>query len=795
MQKTAPAPELRFQIKGLHCAGCVSTVETALTKTPGVAAASVNLATESALVTIAPEKAADADQITGDAVRSVHNAGYEAVPIIERPRPGPPSTPDISAGSVATAGESVAAHHAVGTPGGAEMASGDPQSVAESQRDTELRTQRNRLIAAALLGLPVMAAHMLPHAGPLATLVSALHSTLGLIVQALLTVAVLALAAGDMLYGAWRAVRRGSGNMDLLVSLGALVAFGAGGAAIVTGLHNLLLFEAAVMIVLFVGAGKYAERRARGRATSALAALAKRLPRTAIRVRGEQLETVPIDAIDVGDTLRVAAPVDVPVDGDVLSGSLVLDESMLTGESREVHREIGGSVFGGTRATGGQADIRATATGRDSAVSRLARLVADAQATRTPTQRIADRAAAWFTPVVLAISVATCVGWLIAGAPLSTALTRAIAVLVVACPCAMGLAVPMAVLVGSTYAARRGILIRQATALEAAGGIQTVFLDKTGTLTRGEPVVSEVQAVAPAAGADGRSAASDSTAPDDALAAAGAVARLSGHPIAHAIAAEADRRRLQAPPASDFVEKAGLGMSATVAGRRVLVGNGAWLRQNGAEPAGFGSGDAPDATIAWIAVDGRPQARILLRDEPSPDAADAIRDIRAAGARVVMLSGDAKAVCDRVAGQLGIDDYAAEMTPAEKLERIRRAAREQGHVAMVGDGINDAPALAAATVGIAIGAGRDVAREAADICLIGRSVAGVASLIRISRATVRTMWQNLAWAVGYNVIMMPAAIFTQLPPAWATAAMMLSSLSVVGNSLRLWSRLDRGTRV
>ncbi|MCC6358449.1 MAG: heavy metal translocating P-type ATPase, partial [Phycisphaerales bacterium] len=672
-------------------------------------------------------------------------------------------------------------------------ASGDAQAIAESQRDDELRTQRNRLIAAALLGLPVMAAHMLPHAGPLAALVSALHSTPGLIIQALLSAAVLALAAGDMLYGAWRAVRRGSGNMDLLVSLGALVAFGAGVAAIVTGLHNLLLFEAAVMIVLFVGVGKYAERRARGRATSALAALAKRLPRTAIRVRGEQLETVPIDAIDIGDTLRVAAPVDVPVDGDVIRGSLVLDESMLTGESREVHRETGGSVFGGTHATGGQADIRATATGRDSAVSRLARLVADAQATRTPTQRIADRAAAWFTPIVLAISIATCVGWLIAGAPLSTALTRAIAVLVVACPCAMGLAVPMAVLVGSTHAARRGILIRQATALEAAGGIQTVVLDKTGTLTRGEPVVSEVEVVGPASiGPTANAQPSDPVAA--ALAAAGAVARLSGHPIAHAIAAEADRRGLHTPPATDFVEKAGLGMSATVTGRRVIVGNGAWLRQNGAEPDTLRPGNAADATIAWVAVDGRPQARILLRDEPSPDAADAIRNIRAAGARVVMLSGDVKAVCDRVAKQLGIDDYAAEMTPAEKLERIRTAAREQGHVAMVGDGINDAPALAAATVGIAIGAGRDVAREAADICLIGRSVAGVASLIRISRATVRTMWQNLAWAVGYNVIMMPAAIFTQLPPAWATAAMMLSSLSVVGNSLRLWHRLDRGAR-
>lgn len=786
MNNTTEACELRFQIKGLHCAGCVATVESALSKTPGVAAASVNLATESALVTLAPDQAPQAERVRAEAVRSVHHAGYEAIPIVETRR------------SAASSGDPAA-----------QLDEPDHSAHAHAENEAELRFKRTRLIVAAVLGLPVIAGHMLPGVW-LGSLAGTLHSTAGLAGQALLTAGVIALAAGEMLLGALRALRAGSGNMDLLVSLGALVAFGAGVASIFTGMHQLVLFEAAIMIVLFVGIGKYAERRARGRATSALAALARRLPRTAIRVRGTMLETVPVGAIEVGDTLRIAAPVDVPVDGEVLSGALVLDESMLTGESREVHRERGGGVFGGTRATGGQADIRAAATGRDSAVSRLARLVADAQATRTPTQRIADRAAAWFTPIVLAISAVTLGGWLVAGAPLSAALTRAITVLVVACPCAMGLAVPMAVLVGSTAAARRGILIRQAAALEAAGRIETVFLDKTGTLTRGEPIVSEMLAVVGGPVSDRsfseeeldhRKDRSETGLPEtgptkddpanQALAAAGAVARLSGHPLAAAIAAEADRRGLQSAAASDFEERAGLGMSANVGGRRVLVGNARWLRQNAVELENLPDHGAADATVAWVAMDGQAQARILLRDEPSPDAADAIRDIRAAGARVVMLSGDAKAVCERVAKQLAIDEYTAEMTPAEKLDRIRSAAAQAGHVAMVGDGINDAPALAAATVGIAIGAGRDVAREAADICLIGRSVSGVAALIEISRATVRTMHQNLGWAIGYNLVMMPAAIFTHLPPAWATAAMMLSSLSVVGNSLRLRGSLER----
>jgi len=579
-----------------------------------------------------------------------------------------------------------------------------------------------------------------------------------------------------MVLGAARALMARTANMDLLVALGALTALTAGLVGGLTHVHELLLFDAAVMIVLFVGLGKYLEAKAQRQASCALEALFSRLPRTARRIRDDVAETVPIEAVRPGDRLRIAAHSVVPVDGVVLTGTVTTDESMLTGESLPVERTAGQHVLGGTQVVDGLADIRATSTGQNSAAARIAHLVEQAQAVKPTWQRLADRAAAIFVPLVIAAAAATFVGWKLVGAETAWALQRMIATLVVACPCALGLAIPTAVLVGTTRAAAHGILVRDAEALEAAAKLRVVLLDKTGTLTLGRPALAALELCNQASEAE-------------VLAAAAALEQFSAHPFAVAILQAARDRQVSLPSVSALEAQAGGGVRGLVGGRVAVVGSSAWLRENGIETAAYEEqADALAAggmSIVWVALNGRVGALLALADELHPEAPALVAELRTLGVRVRMLSGDRHAAVSALADRLGIAEYEAQLTPQDKLRRVRELTERQRGVAMVGDGINDAPALAAADVGIAIGTGADVAREAADICLVGHSPRLIAQTIRISRASARVMRQNLFWAVAYNAVMLPLAVLTPLPPALATAAMMASSLTVVGNALRL----------
>jgi len=731
MENHPGVDQVELSIRGMHCAGCVGTVERALTAVPGVTGARVNLATERAAVTLAaPADASLSEQL----ITAVANAGYQAA-----------------------------------------FASDEPATARQAtfERDRALAAQRRRLLVAILLGLPViLGSHVLVH-----TLSPAIPIIVVWLAEAILTAGMLAVAAGPMLAGAWRALVHRTGNMDLLVSLGALTAFGSGIAGIVLGRPDLAHFEPAAMIILFVGIGKYFEARARRNAADALEALHRRVPREAIRVKDGRAETVPLDAIQPGDLLRVPAQSAVPVDGEVVSGHASVDESMLTGEALPVEKSPADTVFGGTRVLDGLLDVRATAIGSASAIARIAKLVEEAQASRAPWQRFADRAASIFVPVVLLLAAATFATWYF-GLNISafTALTRTIAVLVVACPCALGLAVPTAVLVGTSRAAERGILVRSATALEVAGRVNLVLLDKTGTLTLGRPTLAhrELLVDMPA---------------DEVLRLAAAVERLSEHPLARALVQAAEKRGLDLPPVSKLHSSPGLGLEGQVDGRSMAIGSLTWLRSRGVNVAAA-EALAPKLenagmSLAGVVLDSRPAALLGFSDGLHPEAPEAIAALRRLGVETHILSGDRLPAVRQVAEQLGIEKFDAELRPEQKLAQVRALRGDEAVVAMIGDGINDAPALAAADVGIAIGTGADVARAAADICLVGHSPRLISAAIALSRAISRVMKQNLAWAVVYNLVMLPVAMATPIPPAAATAAMMFSSFSVVANSLRL----------
>jgi Cu+-exporting ATPase len=721
----APArSRVELELGGLHCASCVAAVEHALRRVPGVTAATVNLATERATVSLTNGQT---EPTIAALIAAVKNAGYEARFAQHGPR----------ADSAATA------------------------------RAARLRHERIRILAALLLGLPVVIGHMLE---PATAHVSAW------IVQAVLTAAVLVVAAGPMMLGALRALAARTANMDLLVSLGALTALGSSVVGVATGAHELILFGPAVTIVLFVTIGKYLESHARGRASAALEVLAARLPRTALRVTDGGTETVPVDDVRPGDRLRIPPDSTAPVDGVILTGRAAFNEAMLTGESLPVEHGVGDTIFGGTEVTDGWVEMQATTTGSASAAARIARLVEEAQTSKPPWQRFADRAASVFVPAVILLAIATLAGWKwLAGAETFWALQRMIAVLVVACPCALGLAIPTAVLVGTSRAAERGILVRDAAALEAAGQVRQVLLDKTGTLTVGRPAVERIRPLADC----------DETL---VLQAAAALEQFSAHPLAHALVRAAQARGIALLDPTNLHSQPGMGVSGDLVGKHVVVGSAAWLNANGVETSAHhelaDAWAADGLSVVWSAIDGQPAGLLGLADPLHPESAAALAMLRRLGVQVRILSGDRHAAVSYIAGELHVDAYEAQLSPEQKLARVQVLAGA-GRVAMVGDGINDAPALAAADVGIAIGTGADVAREAADICLVGHSPRLIAEAIRVSRGSTRVMWQNLFWAVIYNLVMVPVAIFTPLPPAWATAAMMCSSLTVVGNALRL----------
>ncbi len=663
----------------------------------------------------------------------------------------------------------------------------------DSHARAEIASVRNRFWISAAFALPVMLVAMIPH-------------LLGLHPPAWGKWAELALATVVVVWGGAPLFRRfvdslrmRSPNMYTLIGLGVGVAYGYSVVATLAphifpdafrDAHGQvgLYFEAAAVIVALVLLGEWLELRARHRTGAALRALLDLAPKTARRIDAAgQERDVPLDEVHVGDLLRVLPGAKVPVDGLVIEGASSLDESMLTGESLPVPRAQGDTLRAGTLNTTGTLVMRAENIGADTQLARIVQLVAQAQRSRAPLQRIADRVAGWFVPAVVVISLLTFVLWAAFGPEprLGLALVNAVAVLIIACPCALGLATPISIMVATGRGAQMGVLFRNAEAIETLEKIDTLIVDKTGTLTLGKPALTDVAALN--AGEE-----------DTVLALAAALESGSEHPLADAVVAAARERGLDIAAVSGFVSHTGIGIEGTAQGRHLLLGNHALMRRAGVETgaldARLGRLQAEGKTAVMLAVDGRLAGALAVADPIKPSSAEALARLRADGIDIVMLTGDNRATAKVVAEALGIARVEAEVTPEDKA-RIVADLRAQGRVvAMAGDGVNDAPALAAADVGIAMGHGTDVAMESAQVTLVEGDLRGIARARALSRATVRNIHQNLVFAFGYNALGIPVAAGVLYPvsgwllsPALAALAMSLSSVSVITNALRLRS--------
>ena len=599
--------------------------------------------------------------------------------------------------------------------------------------------------------------------------------------------------AGGIFYRAtWAAAKHGAANMNTLVAVGTSVAYGYSAfvtlwprAAADWGLPADLYFESAVIVIALILMGRWLEARAKRSTGEAIRALMGLQARTARVIRGGQELDVPLEQVVVGDRVRVRPGEKVPVDGTIVEGRSTLDESMLTGESLPVEKGPGDAVIGATiNATGGFV-FEAMRVGADTTLAQIVRLVEAAQGSKAPMQRLADTVSGYFVPAVLGLAALTFVGWLVLGPDPSTtiAITTTIAVLVIACPCALGLAAPTAIMVGTGKAAENGILIRGGEALEQAGRIDTIVLDKTGTLTQGRPAVTGIETTGPYA-------------PDELLRLAAAVEVGSEHPLGEAIVAAARERQLPVPVTNDFASVTGQGVRATVEGHRVAVGNRRLLSDLGIDVRHLDERvqalAETGATPMHVVIDGAHAGIIAVADTIRPESAPAVAQLRALGLQVWMLTGDNRATAATIARQTGIANVLADVLPDQKAAKIEELQGQGRVVAMVGDGINDAPALARAELGIAIGTGTDVAIAASDITLIGGDLRGVITAIALSRRTVATIRQGLVWAFAYNIALIPLAMGALYPafgilltPIVAAAAMAMSSVSVVTNALRL----------
>ncbi len=745
----AAAPiEIVLPIEGMTCASCVNRIERFLRRTDGVTDASVNLATERATVQVDPAVAGRAEL-----VHAVEAAGYAV-----RPEPA------------VTAGET------------------DPSAAAEAEdrlRDAELRDLAIRAVVAVAIGAGIMALMLTTAVTGLAMEeVNAIALWPATFVQFW--------AGGVILRRAASAARHRSVTMETLVAIGTLAAWGYSAfvttwphALMAAGIEPVTWFDSSAVIVGLVLAGRYLELRARRRTSGAIRALAGLAARTA-RVLTEAGEReVPVAELRAGDRIRVRAGERVPTDGVVVDGASAVDESMLTGEPLPVAKGPGDEVIGATLNTTGSFTFRATRVGSETVLAQIVRMVEAAQGSRAPIARLADQVSARFVPLVLGVAAITFLVWLALGpAPaLPWALSAAITVLVIACPCAMGLATPTAIIVGTGRGAEAGILIRGGAALEAAGRVDTVCFDKTGTLTAGRPVVEAIEVVA---GTDAETL----------LRLAAAAEQGSVHPLAAAILAAAAARDLALPAAEEFHSEVGAGVRARVEGRALLAGNRRLLVEAGIdltplEPA-LGAAASAGRTPVLVAIDGRPAGLIAIGDPVRPEAAEAVRRLRARGIAVRLITGDLRAAAEVVARETGITEIDAEVAPGGKQAVVAGLQAAGRRVAMVGDGINDAPALAQADVGIAIGTGADVAIEASEITLVGGDPRLAAAAIDLSGRTLGVIRANLFWAFAYNVVLIPVAMGVLYPvagilldPGLAAGAMAISSVSVVLNSLRL----------
>ncbi len=572
--------------------------------------------------------------------------------------------------------------------------------------------------------------------------------------------------------GGFKAIRGGAGNMDVLVALGTSMAWGYSALVMVLGLHQHVYFEASATVITLVLLGKILEARAKAKTSAAIEALVKLQPQTAQVERDGQLIEVPVASLIPGDRFVVRPGESVPVDGEVIEGVSSADEAMLTGESLPVAKAVGAPVFAATMNGDGLLRCRATGVGSHTLLAGIIRLVEQAQGSKAPVQRLADRIAAIFVPVVSAIALLTFIAWWWLGGDFTTALVNAVAVLVIACPCALGLATPTAIMVGTGQGARAGVLIRNAQALELAEKLQVLAVDKTGTLTEGRPAVTDLL---PVSGGDAA----------ELLRLAASLEQGSTHPLAAAIVNRAKVDGLDLTLPGSVVSVAGKGMTGEVDGRAVAVGSPTWMVEQGIALPELGGLLAAGRSVVAVAVDGRAIGLVGVADPLRRSSREAVARLRRLGVEVVMLTGDNPQTAAVIAREAGVDRYEAEVRPEGKAAAIAGLKQGGRRVGMAGDGINDAPALAAADVSFAMGAGANVAMEAADITLMRNDLNGVADAIDLSRATLAKIRQNLFWAFIYNVLGIPAAALGLLNPVIAGAAMAMSSVSVVSNSLLL----------
>ena len=738
---------VRLPVTGMTCAACQANVQRALARTPGVTDAAVNLMTAIATVRFDPAMVTP----TG-LVGVIRAAGYGA----ELPDPG------------RTAFE--------------EQARRDAETAAE------FAALRRKAIATGLVGALMMA--VMPFAMPLAMRLPGHGAWLNPL-QLGVTLVVMATAGRHFYVRAWQGLRHGTSDMNTLVALGTGAAFLFSAVATLApavftsrGVPADLYYEAVVLIIAFILAGNAFEARAKRDTAAALRALVQLQPKTARVVRNLAETEVPIDEVVPGDVVAVRPGERIPCDGTVTRGASAVDEAMLTGESMPVPKQAGDRVYGGTTNGTGTLKFKATTLGADSTLARIVRLMRDAQGTRAPIQHLADRVSAIFVPTVAALAVVTFIAWFLLAAEPVRAFAAAVAVLIIACPCAMGLAVPTAVMVATGKGAALGVLVKGGDALQRAADVDTVVLDKTGTVTAGAPVVTDVVR---AAGA-----------PDDARLwrAIAAVERASEHPVAAAIVAEATRRQVPAAEVDAFRSHPGRGAEGTVDGLVVRVGSPAWLAESAVDLGPVAEAIARLAdegkTVVGVVCDGAAVAAIAVADLLRPTSREAVARLRGLGLTVVLLTGDDARVAAGVARAAGIDHVVAGVLPEGKVAEVKRLQAAGHVVAMVGDGINDAPALAQADVGIAMGSGADVATDAADVVLMRGDLRAAADALALARRTMRTMRQNLFWAFAYNVVGIPVAAGVLYPafglllsPVLASAAMAFSSVSVVANALRL----------
>lgn len=792
MARPTKTDTLRLPIDGMTCAACATRLEKALCLVTGIKSANVNFALEQAEVTIDPDKVSPAD-VTAAADRAGFSVpegvfvfaldGMKRSACAVRSEKALSRVPGVSAANVNFALKKATVLAPKGTvrfdtlsdaiaKAGftARKLSSDTNENKEKARQKSLLKAYLTLAFAIFLTAPLvaqMAAHFTGadfHLSPWTELALALP------VQ---------LIAGARFYvGAWRALRVGSGNMDVLVVLGTTAAFGYSIYLIMTlgnAAAGQLYFEASAVIITLVLLGKVLEARAKRGATAAIRALMDLRPDTARVRRGDGVVNIPIDEVREDEVVLIRPGEKVPVDGFIEDGASELDEAVVTGESWPVAKDIGDNVTGGSINGTGLLAVRATKVGENSTLARIIRLVENAQSGEAPVQRLVDRVAAVFVPIVIAIATFTFIGWLISGGTFEQALIASVSVLVIACPCALGLATPTAIVTGTGVAARAGILIRDVEALEQAHKVNTVIFDKTGTLTKGQPAVVDSMIVT----GDER----------EILTLAASVQNGSEHPLAKAFVDLADTRGVDMGNVSDFKSFTGEGVSGRFDGRSVLLGNRNFLEKNNVATMSWLEKAEPwekeARTVVWMALDGILVALFALADPIRKEAKSAVEALRRLGIDSHVLSGDAPAVVDAVASAVGIDRARGGVQPEDKADAVKQLHEQSNIVAMVGDGINDSPALAQADVGVAMGTGADVAMETAGITLMRPDPRLVVGAFRISRATWRKIKQNLFWALVYNVIGIPLAAIGYLSPAVAGAAMAASSVSVVTNALLL----------